>query len=528
MPNEENYVNVPIRESVTQGTGEEIVTGFINDSGDFQPFVDQYINPHYPISYDGKLAVVAFDDLFNRPDLKDFGKFLVEKGSYVKNLELITKYVNYFINYYDKDNELMFAYFKLRFLIASGEKKFTPVAFKKMCYKILFTPTMSAKIKTFVDDNYRLEIDKDTKASKYPDETKFGDIHTKIIFRCSMAIKVLIIPAFHYLYSNEDIKTQQSYLYDYFKDTLMEFSEPGINIYNKLRASVTKMVKNDVKNNPGSWSDKEIGGHDPLLKSLSLFEKDLMIDLLYKYRMNENPVKFNMVAIRSQLVYSNRVKYKHTFNRISGGEAGMEGELSSLDKMMMSAVKIDESLIIISEENAQNTIKKLREKMPIVTDEEIDFYYKYHRIGSVQQELVHYYYAKYFDSIVDLNLITRRQYITLMVLLKRRLMYDKYIYLPQLISGNIDGKVNTRDIRNSKFINELESDPLYQELKNDTFKYVSAMQTNTDFMTSLLSPFINSKFTFVDYDVPYKIGEEIEILNQYILKKEMSSFLNEI
>ena len=69
------------------------------------------------ITYDGKLIVIPFDKLFNRQNNDVLNNFIIKKESYVRKLEDICKYINYFIKFYDDDNELLLAYLKLKFLI---------------------------------------------------------------------------------------------------------------------------------------------------------------------------------------------------------------------------------------------------------------------------------------------------------------------------------------------------------------------------------------------------------------------------
>ena len=418
-------------------------------------YVDEWRGPWTPVRHDGKLLVIDFNTVFGRDDIdEDFCKFLIEKTSYVKNLNLVPHYINYFIKFYDTENELMMAYHKLKYLSVKRDLSFTPKAYKKLIYNILFTPSMVEKIKRFVDDNYLLNINSDAKVRKYAENTIFADIHAKILFRCSMAIKLMIPVAFHFLFTHPDKingkLNPQSHLFDFFKGTFDVFTEDGIDIYIKARCWVDRMVNRDVKSNGGAWARKTINGMDPLIKAISLFEKDFTIDTLYKYvhKKDKNPIKLNDVVIRAQLGYHNRGKDKHTMREVSGKRGGQEGELSSLDKLSMTAAQIDESLIILSQGNINSQIEKFRNQIKFVTDEEIDYYYEHHVISSLQQQLVNYFYAKYFDGFTDLNMLNKREYITLMVLLKRRLEASHYIYLPQIFSGNILGKINNRVIQN--------------------------------------------------------------------------------
>jgi len=68
------------------------------------------------VSYDGKLIIINFDKLFNRHEGNALNTFIIKKESYVKRLPDLCHYINYFIKFYDPDNELLLAYLKLKYL----------------------------------------------------------------------------------------------------------------------------------------------------------------------------------------------------------------------------------------------------------------------------------------------------------------------------------------------------------------------------------------------------------------------------
>lgn len=501
----------------------------------------------YPLSYDGKVITMDFASVFHRRPEElntEFCKFIILKSSYANNLELIVKYINYFIRFYDQEGELIFIYFKLKSLISHKQNKYGPKAFEKILYQIMFTDTMVEKIKKMVDDNYLLDIDNEKETKSYNDSIKFTDLHTKILTRCSTAIKIMVPIVIHFLYSIPEIKDKNKYLYSYFVGTMKVFTEPGVNIYAKTVLWIDKLTDKNVIQNQSMWAKKEILGDEPCSKSKSLFQKDFMIDLLYKFAFKSrekddegnyygpfiprNPIKLSIVSLKKQLNYSNRISFKKNLVQISSKRSGEEGELTGLDKLMMNAAKIDESNVVLSDINIRETIEELREQIPYVTDEEIEFYYNNYTINELQETIVNYYYSKIFGGFDDLTLLTRRQYITIMVLLKRRLIAYKYTQIPQLITGNIIGKLNNRIIQNSKFIDKLTSDPLYEDLFSNKFKYIGEMMNKTNVSALwIISAMINTKFTLVDYLKPDKLGEEITINNDKLCN-EFISFLNQI
>ena len=218
--------------------------------------------------------------------------------------------------------------------------------------------------------------------------------------------------------------------------------------------------------------------------------------------------------------------------------------LSGSDKMAMNLSKIDEGITIMSDINIPMTIEYLKRRFDIqISSDEVDFYVKYHKPEEIQIQLVRSFFAKYFGSYRDLHLCTRRDYITLMLLLKKKLMielgYDEEtisewltrpddgvseevdengnvlktdstmlpIALPYIISGNLSDHINTRVIRNIKFTEKVEGSYTFQKLQEENHKYLNYIKPNYDMQ--LISSLINTRFTYVEYHNPELLGQEI-------------------
>lgn len=187
--------------------------------------------------------------------------------------------------------------------------------------------------------------------------------------------------------------------------------------------------------------------------------------------------------------------------------------------------------------NIELTIKRIYKLIDIpISDEEIEYYMENHNPSKLQIQLVYAYYTKYFGSYRDLNLLTRRQYTKLLVLLKKKLLldlgYDKNeegiiscASLPYLLTGNLSDRVNTRIIRNNRFINKIEDNYMYQNLINNKYKLLGYLKP--DAILSLLSSIINTRFTYVVYEYPELLGTEINYSEDKV-SDELLFFLNSL
>lgn len=473
------------------------------------------------VQFNGKIMVVRFDSVFNVSD--ELNNFFIIKDIYVKKLDLITKYINYFITFYDTDNEFITAYFKLKFLIDNKERvrKIGEKGFIKAIYELLMTDTIVEKIKRMVNDNYTMKLSSDN-GKTYNKSLEFNDDHGKILLMISTSIKMMIPLITHFSNSRKIRKP------DYFKffERLFDLFDKDINIYNKLYLTIQTRVLRNYNINKVTWQQKEIlNGFDPS-EFIDIILKDrIIVDALFKYKFDESVHSFNIAVINNQLKFFLQDKYDF-IPKLIGYEKDMDG-LSSIDKLVMNMSKIDESLIILSEINIKNTINKIKTRFNISVDkDELDFYMRHHRINKFLMQLVHAYYAKFFEGYNDLMMLTKSQYIELLIILKKKMIYDGFVFLPQIITGNIQGRLNSRVIQNNKFISRIESSALYRELIEDKFSAVIELK-GENIIINLLSNIINTKFTFVDYVMESKLDEVIDI-NQNTLSDEFLKFLSEI
>ena len=171
------------------------------------------------VSQDGKLFICDFPKKFGYDEkLSTYNKFTIKKESYVNQLDTITSYVNFFINNYDMDDELVSAYLKIKF--ALDKKKLyheeNMNSYIDFLYEVLFTDTMLDKIIKMVEENYLDDIETTTEEKKkylknekkHLESLEFTNQHIKILLEISFGMKMMSPAIFHYIYLN-DIKIEK-------------------------------------------------------------------------------------------------------------------------------------------------------------------------------------------------------------------------------------------------------------------------------------------------------------------------------
>jgi hypothetical protein len=389
-------------------------------------------------------------------------------------------------------------------------------------YTILFTDSMQEKIGRMVEDNYYVDLTSQT-GIQYTESLEFTNDHARVMMQISMSMKIMVPIIFHYI-NSYNLTKDTTYIYQFYKDLFEIYGkDKNIDIYNKLWISTYAKVNVSVTKNRPIWEQREIFGTDPLLYLNVLLKEKIISETMFKYTFDRNIISFNSVVLDKQLGYFIIERYEHTLVELSS-KKDIDG-LSGLDKLEMNSNKIDESLIILSDINIKKTIKKLKKQIKI-DKEEIKYYKRYHKVNKFQVQLVFYFFAKYFGGFRDLNLLTKHQFITLLLILKRRLQIQGAKYLPQILTGNIESKLNTRTIQNTKFLMKIENSSIYQTLINDKFSTLDELNKSNTIL-NLLSTILNTTFTIVDFDNHDKLDQKLEV-NADIVSDEFLNYLNEL
>lgn len=490
------------------------------DEWDCQP-QDKYV------FYDGKLILIPFEDFFKRQELKTFSTFLIKKESYVSKLEDITLYINYFLNFYDTEKELIMIYLRLKYLIDNKvlSNKMSEKDFVKAMYKEIFTPDMVKKIKQMTEDNYYIDVEGE-EGDKYKEELKFDKNDGMCLMNISIGMKLMIPILFHYLNIHSTIKKIK--LYKYYENLFEIFTTTNdSNVYDKLWLTTYTRINVSNSRDRTLWNQREIYGESRMTYLDAVLKEILISETIFKYRFHKNIVSLNYTVLMKQLTYFRKEKYKKTLIEVTN-KSDSDG-LSGLDKMEMNSIKIDETHIILSKLNIENIISKIEKGLKTIgiDEDEIEFYREFHTPNKIQVQLVFYHYAKFFGGYRDLNSITRKQYFKLLLMLKKKLELKRYVYLPLLLTGNVINKVNSRKIQNAKFLSKIENSAVYEAIMKNKFYLVDELDKPG--IINILSTLINTNFSYVEYDDPEKTGEAIDISKHVdMLSNEVLNFINDI
>lgn len=339
--------------------------------------------------------------------------------------------------------------------------------------------------------------------------------------------------------------TEDGRVYKYYLESGDYYTLTKIDMYNKLYVYVKAKVLESNSNNAPIFEQREIFGTDVFTVINQFVKKVLISENIVKYKFNEhwdpkqkkykeNVIGFNKTIIKFQLNYFLKDQYQKNLTEVTNAK-NSDG-LSGIDKMAMNLTKLNEGTTILVDINKEETMKDIKKKFDVpISDEEIGYYIKNLSLSKLQIEFIDSFFAKYFGAYRDMNLLTKREHITLAVILKKKLLlelgYDTetgdihQAALPYILTGNLEDRVNNRVIRNNRFINKIDESYLYEKLKNSKYKYL--VQIKPDIILEKLSTFINTRFTYVTYENPELLGEEI-VYSEDKISDELLFFLNSL
>ena len=503
-------------------------------------------NSNSYITYDLKIFTFDFARLTGQIESNKLSNFVIKRQSYYTKLDIITRYIDFFIQNYDTDNELPYVYLTMKYHIDVNkeyERNDIP-SFVQLLMSTMFDNTNIAEnIKRMVDDQYTYDVENhDNKTviqeNDYVESLEWSNEHAKGLLMISVAVKLLVPIVFHYItlisaYRKINYKTDKI-LYEFYKPLFEIFNHSG-NLHNKLYVNVKSKITEAYNIHRVIFEQREITGSDVTLVIDSFFKINMIGDNLFKLIINENILGFIKTIIKKQIGYFTKEENDKTLTEIS--LTPTSDGLSGLDKLDMNLPKINEGLVFVGKISIGTGIDILKRNNTGITisDAEMEFYNKHYKQDNTQKNLVYMYFSKFFGEYDYLDMSTRSQNIYLTLLLYKKLMINfgcsnideenLFCVLPFILTGNFITKTdNTKIIRNNNLRQLILKSKKYEDLKR---KYSNIISTKlySDYILRFIESICNTQYSFCVYDRPELNGVIINY-DDNVLINEILLFLN--
>ena len=500
---------------------------------------------------------IPFDVLVNSEFPKELNQFnLVKKRTYCNILDLIIEYNNKIFNQYPLQEDLIMTYLAIKWKIdkkdykdkevfkldENGKKillldedgnKIRNEKGKIMCekelkpadlffledlYNQLFDDNFVEFIEEFIENNYTLNIDEKNaeKNTKFNPVLQFSDKHCKMLYCISIGMKVSIPLILHFS-SMYGAKIMNDYLQKSF-DYLFHLFTHGIDLYSKLWESVYSRVVVTKNSDKTYWNYVEIEGNSINKVTSSLYQK-LIVDIIPKYVLDQNPISLNHVFINNNIDYTFRSNIEINYKPLNLAES--EDDVSDWDKLSINTAKIDEGEIVISQCNIDSTIKKIIKTENIkISKNEFAFYEKDFVINKLQQNFIFNFFSRYFGSTETLFYCNRDQYILLLLIMKKILLNKSFELIPNIVTAKIDTNLKERVNLNKKILLKLKDSTEYDELLNLKYYFTeNNIKNDSGIINKLIANIICNKFKTNNYKDDENNNQEIKYNNDLLLSE---------
>lgn len=464
--------------------------------------------------------------------------FEIGRRAFQNQIMQQSQYLSYFIEFYDKEKDLMTMYINIKNMIDNGTQSLTVPEYKKrLLGKMLRDYNLKEKIYNMVDDNFYIDITIDPETGRVfdgPDD--FTNEEAKMLLAVSMAHKIIISPTEHYIctntiYDNDDIQITNLML-DLFVELFYAIGDrygkyEADLIEYKLYRFAERRISKHFKGNKKLWVQQAALRGTTENNSLDeLMVKTIMSDNFFKLNFSYALTKFLKAVIGNSLNHS-IIQSTYKYNPVRVTNEKDSSGLSSIDKLNQTSMKLDMSRVIRSYKSLEYVTEKLEKRYGEISEAEIDFYEKrLDHTDKFHNDLLNYNFAKEFHGFAELKIAPIRNVIKFVVICKRELSDKGYSQLQWLISSVLQGKLSNRLLQNNKYLDKLKKSSLYQHLITDKYMF-EVEDYKDDPILQIISRVLNNYYTFNEYTQPELTGERI-YFDENIISDELLTFIDEI
>lgn len=438
--------------------------------------------------------------------------FSIRQKHYMQRMEDITKVINYFIKYYDDDDEYMTALMSLKYHVDSDRCRDVQ-AFQTMLLHILITDTMTAKINKMIDDlePANIETDKSTSYKSTPKLTN-EDAHNILLLSYYFRLTLPIMIHWYNLPSTIGIENGKNYIqtFECIDKCIVEKIGPGaINVYILLKQLINHRIEKKFNSDAIIHEKKkEKNGATDVSYCNELSDEILLVKSLYKIDYSKSVVSYIDGIIRQNYMQYNVENFKIKTVGISAEEITKDTDdgFTHLEAIEMKTYRVNDGNNIIESANIELALNRIDVRFNSIltaaetgiTDERLDWYNEH--IGTINplaKYFITYFYQKFFGESAFIDLLNRRTTIKLILIMKFFLELKSFKIIPQICTASMVIEKESA-IKNRKFNEKFENSQINQEIMDNKFSYIKEIIGKDDIIKKYVSSIINSTFTLVD------------------------------
>ena len=421
-------------------------------------------------------------------------------------------YLNYFVNFYDPERELLWYYYMIKYMIDVNTEFYSENDIRNDICKYILSPTMLAKVARMNDDNYFMNLDDYNKAHR--EELQYNDEHGKLMMKISLLMNISIPLLTHYVH-RKTIVNINAFIISVFE--IFMHIDPNYDFEAKLYRTTQSTIgtSDNVKKDPILWQMNDIQGKTPETHA-NYTVSNIILQVMPKYTYCQNLACYNFRTIENTLRHQiTDIRYGNNYVSLSSSIRD-EDNNSELDKYESMLIKKNENLFIQNEINYQNTMKNICAMYGPFRQDHIEFYRRELSkgytsvINEFQKDLIFLLFFKFFGEPESIKKVTEEDYIKLIIASKRMLSASGLRIMPYIISSKINRLVDKKNL-NKREKEATEASPTYQKVKA---KYRNPKME--DYIMSKIAVILSSDFTIIDPELPSENGKVLPLLPEFV------------
>lgn len=426
--------------------------------------------------------------------------------------EHFVHYLNYFVNYFDPDKELLRIYSFIKYCI-DYEENYTKDDFLYDIKTYILSGTMYNKISNMTSYNYVIDLSYN---SKIDESLVYTNTHGMIFMMLSIMTNI-VIPLLSHFMSVNRITNVDGFTLEVYDVLISRFY--SMDIINKLYETSNSTNDKSQKQHSVLWNKQDIRSKNLTTHSMdSLY--NILLNIIPKYVFESNIISFNYNSLLKANSYKiESITYEYVFHSLSASKRDEDNQ-SELDRYESYQIKKDESVYIYGKVNAEKTMQTIDLLYGPFDEKEIQYYKEVlgGNIPKFQTMLIFNMFYKFFNDTTSIKNINSDDKFKLMIAAKRILLGMNLKIMPYIISGKIEKLVNRKSI-NKGDLERLYDTPIFKQIQH---KYQN--DKIEEFVINIIGTIMSSKFTFIDYYDDEIDGMIIDIIPQ-ILYKEILEFI---
>ena len=457
----------------------------------------------------------------------------VSKQSFLNNINLTVRYINYFIEYFDDDDELMNAYLQLMFQLHLSRVIIDVEDFIDAVFANIATDSMVEKVVRLVEYNTDESLVKQNKV--YDESIQLTVEHLKAIMGVSVFHKFVIpIVSHYYTIRKQELDAKGISNADLYFQVFSSFiplfdRHYDISLYGKLYHTATTRISKTENQESAMWKRRNRFGTTAVSFTNNLM-RDYMNDISQKAIFNQSAIIFIHVcfdrAIRNELIQPD--KYEMSDMKMEASD-NVNESFSRFDRWAQGCTMHSEKDRLRAYVAVKDSLMRMGAEVGIDfdnlnSDTELRDEFEYYQnnikypLSDTQMYIIQLYYASKLQSAEDIEMMDIMDMIKLIMIMKRDFAALNFNYLQFFISSTLNPSTNRMVSKNTvqKYVAQ---HPLYEDWKDefaDTFDLMKLDRIISELRVLLSTPIIVVDYTYTEFRDCEMKPQDVCVVDEFI------------